>query len=864
MKENDDELLILALDDPAATLARVGGKGASLAQLASSGLPVPAGFHVTTAAYEAFVLANDLQSRVLDAFSTVSLDRPASGAGAAEAIARLFVEQPVPREVADAVIAAYRKLGGDRPAVAVRSSATAEDLPELSFAGQQETYLNVRGEADLLAAVKRCWASLWTERALSYRLQHSVPSETVRLAVVVQRMVPADAAGVMFTVDPVSGASDRVMINAAWGLGEAVVAGRVTPDTLVVDKLSGAVLTATVNDKSVRTVVAPTGTHEVPVPERQRRQAVLSRAEAAELAGLGVRIESEYRYPVDVEWAREDRRFWILQARPITGLPHDSRPADPWNDSLAVDALWTRGNIGEAVPDVVTPCSKSLLDIVFHDMMPTLYLGGYAPVGYIGGRAYLNLSILMTMLAAAGQGRRRLIQATGDLFGQIPDEVEIPVLPVSRWTVFTTMLPATVRNRRRIRGNVGRLDAFLATAATRCDDLLGQIRSAGSPAELTACWHADLLPHLHECNLMLEAGSKRHGGDFLRIRRTLRRLVGEADTNALLLAAGPDSSGADSSGLASLGPLEGLQQLMSGQIDRATFVRRYGHHSPHLFEISYPRPGEDPGWIDQQIAALGAAGVDVSDLLERQEAARRVAWERFRHRYPGKAVGMQRRLARARASTREREAARSEQARVFWPLRAFVRRAGELTGHGEQLFYLTIEEILALLDGDGSALDAVPERREVHARYAALPPYPALIRGHFDPFAWAADPLRRSDLFDPGASSAPVGAVRGFPGSPGIAEGRVRVVTDRRGGGRTRARRDSRHHPHQRRLDPALPARRRDRHRHRRPALARRDRGSRAGNSGGRRLRRRHQTPAYRRPGPVGRDDGNRCAPRSG
>ena len=317
-------MLILALDDPAATLAWVGGKGASLAQLASSGLPVPAGFHVTTAAYEAFVLANDLQSRVLDAFSTVSLDRPASGAGAAEAIARLFVEQPVPREVADAVIAAYRKLGGDRPAVAVRSSATAEDLPELSFAGQQETYLNVRGEADLLAAVKRCWASLWTERALSYRLQHSVPSETVRLAVVVQRMVPADAAGVMFTVDPVSGASDRVMINAAWGLGEAVVAGRVTPDTVVVDKLSGAVLTATVNDKSVRTVVAPTGTHEVPVPERQRRQAVLSRAEAAELAGLGVRIESDYRYPVDVEWAREDGRFWILQARPITGLPHDT------------------------------------------------------------------------------------------------------------------------------------------------------------------------------------------------------------------------------------------------------------------------------------------------------------------------------------------------------------------------------------------------------------------------------------------------------------------------------------------------------------------------------------------------------------
>ncbi len=433
---------------------------------------------------------------------------------------------------------------------------------------------------------------------------------------------------------------------------------------------------------------------------------------------------------------------------------------------------------------MVTPCSKSLLDIVFHDLMPTLYLGDYAPVGYIGGRAYLNLSILMTMLAAVGQGRQRLLQATGDIFGQVPDDVEIPVLPVSRWTVFTTMLPATAKNRRRIRTNVGKLDAFLATAAVRCDDLLGQIRNARAPADLTAVWHADLLPHLHESNLMLEAGSKRHGGDFLRIRRTLRRLVGEADTNALLLAAGPDSSAADPSGLASLGPVEGLQQLRSGQIDRSTFVRRYGHHSPHLFEISYPRPGEDPSWIDQQIAAPGAAGVDVSNLLERQEAARRAAWERFRRRYPAKAVGMQRRLARARSSTREREAARSEQARVFWPLRAFVLRAGELTGHGEHLFYLTIEEILALLEGDESPLDAISERREVHARYAALPTYPALIRGHFDPFAWAADPQRRSDLFDPESGEQYFG--RRHPWVPGITghrRGSCPDRTDRRGGG---------------------------------------------------------------------------------
>src|SRR5215212_10979435 len=166
--------LVLALDDAAATLDQAGGKGASLARMATAGLPVPPGFHVTTAAYRRFVAGQGLQEQILAAVATASLDQPATVDAAAQAIARLFAQQPMPNEVAQTVRQAYHRLGeGDLP-VAVRSSATAEDLPKLSFAGQQESYLNMRGEAQVLDAVKRCWVSLWSARALSYRIRNQI------------------------------------------------------------------------------------------------------------------------------------------------------------------------------------------------------------------------------------------------------------------------------------------------------------------------------------------------------------------------------------------------------------------------------------------------------------------------------------------------------------------------------------------------------------------------------------------------------------------------------------------------------------------------------------------------------------------
>ncbi len=364
MDNRQDMPLVLALDDVSASLEKVGGKGASLARMAAAGLPVPAGFQITTAAYRRFVAANALQGAVLAAVSTTKADDPATLEEAARQIGRLFAQSVMPDEIAEAISLAYAALGGRDLPVAVRSSATAEDLPELSFAGQQETYLNMHGEAMVLDAVKRCWASLWTARAIGYRTLHHIAQEEVSLAVVVQELVPADAAGILFTANPLNGARDQVMINAAWGLGEAIVGGQVTPDTVVVDKASGAITQQEITEKGVMTVPTQSGTREEAVPADQRTQAVLSPAQAAELARIGVQIEGLYGQPMDIEWVLHDGRIFVVQARPITALPAASTatqviPAAEWKLPNP-KGHYMRAGVLELLPDPLSTLFATL------------------------------------------------------------------------------------------------------------------------------------------------------------------------------------------------------------------------------------------------------------------------------------------------------------------------------------------------------------------------------------------------------------------------------------------------------------------------------------------------------------------------
>jgi rifampicin phosphotransferase len=343
-------------------IALAGGKGANLGELSHAGLPVPAGFVLTTTAYDAFVEANSIEEAILGRASVTRADDPAVFEEIAEAIRALFSGGKVPEEMADEILAAYQKLSEDAVGtpVAARSSATAEDLPGMSFAGQQETYLNIRGAEALLDGVKNCWASLWTARAMAYRARQSVDPATVSLAVVVQRMVESEAAGVMFTANPANGRRDQATISAAWGLGESVVSGSVTPDSIVVEKQSGRVLSRETSDKQVMTVYSESGTEERPVPEARRRQPVLDDGAAAELARYGKRIEVHYGIPQDIEWALAGGEFFIVQSRPITALPEPM--ADPPTDWSVPDpkGFYVRASIVEQMPDPLSPLFADL------------------------------------------------------------------------------------------------------------------------------------------------------------------------------------------------------------------------------------------------------------------------------------------------------------------------------------------------------------------------------------------------------------------------------------------------------------------------------------------------------------------------
>jgi phosphoenolpyruvate synthase/pyruvate phosphate dikinase len=314
-------------------IALAGGKGANLGELSQAGFHVPPGFVITTAAYDLLIQKNGIQTRLADILAVLDLENPDLVAKRSLQIRDVLQQTSIPEQITDEALKAYQQLDGG--AVAVRSSATAEDLPEAAFAGQQETFLNIIGEQTLMDAVRACWASLWSERAILYRARQKVDQTTVKLAVVVQRMVPADVAGVMFTANPVSGARDELVIDASPGLGEAVVSGMVTPDHLIVNKRSRRVKEQQLGRREV--IIRPKtggGTEQVSSTQEITHAAALPLQAIRKLSRLGTEIERHYGHPQDIEWAwmqdgSKVGKFLILQARPMTALPEPLNVSGP-------------------------------------------------------------------------------------------------------------------------------------------------------------------------------------------------------------------------------------------------------------------------------------------------------------------------------------------------------------------------------------------------------------------------------------------------------------------------------------------------------------------------------------------------------
>jgi rifampicin phosphotransferase len=761
------------LADEGLGLSELGGKGQSLARLASAGVPVPNGFHITTAAYDNFVAEHGLERPLAEQLAPLNQSAGEPTDRAASAIAAQFAEYEIPAEIAAEVTRAYHEL--DSPSVAVRSSATAEDLPDASFAGQQDTFLNISGDDQLLEAVRRCWTSLWTARAIAYRARHGIPPDKISLAVVVQELIDADASGIVFTADAVTGDDSMIEINAAWGLGEAVVGGQVTPDTITVERGSGRIMRTVINTKTIMTRLADGGvTSLLPVPEDRQNAPALNDSEVSRLVDLAIMVEDLFKDPMDIEWCRRGDQLFVVQARPITTAIHP----DPWNDSRSGDFLWTNTNVGEAIPDVMTPATWSIVQVFLTDAMATASIPPYVGYGRIGGRIYLNVSVMMTLSAAVGVSETRYRSLTSEVFGKLPDALEIPPVKAHRRDIIRAVLPMALHVLREARRDVKLLAAYLAAHPALCDRRRAEIAAVVTPVELADLWIDVLSREFDRVSWMLSAATRSSGASFITTRKRLQRLVGDAGANAL--TAGLRGQAGQ---LASLGLLDGLEQLAAGEIDRETFNRRYGHRGPHEFEISLPRPGEDPDWIDRQLAERADSATSYSELLAAQEQRRNEAWSELEQRHPVQARILHHQLRGWAKISRDRERARSEVIRYLWVLRAYALRAAELTGLGNDIFFLDKTEMVRALHGETISPKLIKRRRAAYQAYSALPPYPALIRGTFNPYVWAADPLGRSDVFIEGSAKEADVAVRGFPGSAGVVEARVRVINDAAGGG---------------------------------------------------------------------------------
>lgn len=385
---------------------QVGGKGANLGEMIGAGLPVPGGFVVLTGAYDRFVEVNRLAELIDGLLSGVAPDDIGALDEATGQIRQAFSDALIPVEVAREIRLAYEVL--EDATVAIRSSSTAEDLPGLSFAGQYSTYLNIRGTGAVLDHVRQCWASLWNSRAVAYRIREGIGTDTLAHAVVVQRMVDAEKAGILFTANPVNGRRDQMLLNASWGLGEAIVGGEVNPDQWVVAKKDGNVLEERPARKEVMTVRREGGIDLVAVPEDRKDVICLNREDIRELHRFAFDVEEWFGSAQDIEWAYADGRFWLVQTRPITSL-YPMPALRPGKAGFRVHLNFN--NYSQAMKEPFTPMGEELIKAMLGGMIAEYGKKNTSGDRFwwyqnLGGRVFIDITDFMRTEKSWGKFRK--------------------------------------------------------------------------------------------------------------------------------------------------------------------------------------------------------------------------------------------------------------------------------------------------------------------------------------------------------------------------------------------------------------------------------------------------------------------------
>jgi phosphohistidine swiveling domain-containing protein len=809
----DTKSPLLPLDTDQATLEAAGGKGLNLSRLLRAGFPVPPGFIVGTTAYDAFVRTNRLAETIRTALHASSLDDPGALETASRTIRDPFSSMSLPTSLIGALDAAYAGLG--RPPVAVRSSATAEDLPGFSFAGQQDTFLNVIGIEALQRAVIDCWSSLWTPRAIGYRARNGIDQEHVSLAVIVQQMVPSEASGVLFTANPLTGKRTETVVDATFGLGEALVSGQVEPDHFVVDALDKCILNKALGQKTIA-IREQEGGGTVAVPHDAADRQALADTRILELAELGQRVADLFGAPQDIEWASADGRLYLLQSRPITTLY-------PVPEGIAPEPLQVLLSFGavQGLLDPITPLARDLFRGAFAgaarvfgyrfalEGLPTLLEAGERlwvnVTGMLGNR--LGRTVALAAMEYVEPGSRQALLGLLD-DGELPPPGNLrartflhllrALLPLVGRALLTLLAPDAQRKQ------------LLTTLEAQLKHLRDEMAAAGSPsARLTAIRRAPedtfyiLLPQfvprfgmgMATYNLLTHlAASLREGK--LDTRTMMRGLPHNVTTEmdltlwqaAQAIRADPNSSAhcteADATTLAGeylagrLPPV--AQQSIAG------FMDRYGMRGLGEIDLGRPRWNEDPTPLMQAIQSylqIDDPTLAPDAVFERGRRAAEAESERLVGDLRSTRCGWAKaRLARwaarrMRALTGLRETPKFTIVRFFALIREGLLADGEtwvaqgVLDHPDDVFYLRLAELEVLAAGDRRDWRSlVRARQRDAAREQQRKQIPRLLlsdgRALYEGIATA------------GVEEGQV--LVGSPVSPGVAEGVVRVVLDPR------------------------------------------------------------------------------------
>lgn len=802
----------LTLSSTEATLACAGGKGTNLARLARAGFAVPPGFIVTTDAYRTFVAANQLQSRILALAQAVSMADTAVLENTSTQIRAWFEQGVLPAEIAAQITSAYHALSS--PPVAVRSSATAEDLPGLAFAGQHDTYLNVVGEEAVLDAVKRCWGSLWTARAIAYRARNHIPPGEAVLAVVVQKLIAADSSGVLFTANPVTGRRDEMIIEASFGLGEAVVSGQVDPDHYVVNSARWEATERKLGAKEMAIMPrAAGGTEQVQRHDPQGQ--ALPDAQMIELAQTAQRAAEHFGSPQDIEWAWADRQLYLLQSRPITSLY--PLPAHP--DSAEELRIFVNFNAIQGVSEPLTPLGIDTLRLLFSGVFKRLHIQ-HSPRQLLpeaGGRLFLDftnmasdlrlqkigLALLADTEPGAQQTLLHLLEA-----GRIPPKriltlrrmvaLFLALLPILRRLLTALLRPDQVRPR------------FIAEAEQYIAEVQHNAQAAGDLAAYLRAMECDL-PHAERIsfNIMPVVMPVVSGGLPL-LARWLSDWLGEPPEAAwklmhglpgnvtvemnLKLWAAAQRIRADAQVLEVMltQPVETLADIYrQGQLPASAqhaldeFLQAYGMRGTAEIDLGRPRWRDDPTPIMQTL--LGYFQLEdpaqAPDVLFRQRAeqAERLASEfvaRARHMRFGwlRAWLLGGLIQRLRALGGLREVPLFYIARLYAIYRAaLLGHAQKLVAQGDleraaDIFYVPLETLKRFAEGETADLTSiVTANRADYERECARKQMPRILLSTGEAFYEGVRDTADSE-----------NALVGNAVSSGIVEGQVRVIFDPR------------------------------------------------------------------------------------